>query len=131
MAKKVKRILKERTRNGFTETEAMHMGKIRSALRGLTRFGWVPKKMALQAALVVVPVGNKKINHYRCAICNGLHRAKDVEVDHMVPAGTLRNYGDLPEFCRRLFVEEPELLRVLCEPCHKAVTLDQRTKICK
>lgn len=128
MAKKIKRILKERTRNGCTETEAMHMGKIRSALRGLTRFGWVPKKQALQDALVVLPVGNKKINHYRCAMCGGLHRAKDVEVDHMVPAGTLRSYEDLPEFCRRLFVEDKALLRVLCEPCHKAVTLDQRTK---
>ena len=130
MAKKVKRILKERTRNANTETEAMHMGKIRSALRSITRYSWVPKKQALKDALVVLPMGNKKINHYRCAICHGLHKAKDVEVDHLVPAGSLKSYEDLPEFCRRLFVEDSTLLRVLCESCHKAVTLDQRTK-CK
>jgi hypothetical protein len=124
--KKPKRILKERTRNGATETESMHMGKIRSALRGITRYSWVPKKIALKMALVLGVVNGRKMNLYKCALCEGLHKAKDVEVDHIIPAGSLKNYGDLPEFCRRLFVEDVTLLRVLCETCHKAITLEQR-----
>jgi hypothetical protein len=115
-----------RTRNGNTETEAQHLGKIRSALRALTRFSWQPKKEALKNAQHITYTGKKRSVVYRCAICSGLHGAKRVEVDHIIPVGSLRSYTDLAGFCERLFVEDPSLLRVVCEGCHQQITNEAR-----
>lgn len=122
------RVRKERTRNGGTETEAQHFGKIRSALRGLTRFSWQPKKDCLKAASQVVYNGKRKQVVYTCAICWGKYTVKDVQVDHIIPVGSLNSYTDLPAFCQRLFVEDPALLRVLCEKCHQEVTNKTRAE---
>jgi hypothetical protein len=117
-----------RTRNGNTETEAQHFGKIRSALRSLTRFTWEPKKQCLKNAQCISYTGKKKIVLYKCAMCAGLYTAKQVEVDHIIPVGTLRSYSDLAGFCERLFVEDPALLRVVCEDCHQKITNLARAK---
>jgi len=124
---KPKRILKERTRNGGTETEAQHLGKIRSALRSLTRYTWQPKKTALKNAQCIAYSGKRKVMLYKCAVCAGLYKAKEVEVDHIIPVGSLKSYTDLAGFCERLFVEDPALLRVVCEACHQEITNKSRT----
>jgi len=111
-----------RTRNGNTETLSQHLTKIRSALRSLTRFNWVPKKQALVAARSTTLIGRRKVYVYTCAVCLGKYKANEVEVDHIIPVGSLKSYTDLPEFCTRLFVEDPALLRVVCKPCHKQIT---------
>jgi len=120
------RILKERTRNGNTETEAQHFGKIRAALRGLTRFSWQPKKDALKDAQHITYSGRKKVVMYKCAMCANLYTAKKVEVDHIIPVGSLKSYTDLAGFCERLFVEDAALLRVVCEGCHQEITNQAR-----
>lgn len=125
-SKKSSIIRTPRTRNGGTETEAQHFGKIRSALRSLTRFTWQPKKTALLNAQQISYSGKKKIMLYRCAVCSGLYTAKKVEVDHIVPVGSLKSYTDLAGFCERLFVEDPSLLRVVCETCHQEITNEAR-----
>lgn len=100
-----------RTRNLSTETEAQHFGKIRSALRNLTRF-WKP----IQEARKRAKVGKGKTAKYLCAMCNKLH--DKAEVDHLIPSGSLRSYADLPGFCARLFEENPDNYQVLCKECH-------------
>lgn len=54
---------------------------------------------------------------------------KSVEVNHIIPVGSLRNYQDLPGFCERLFVEDPKSLEVVCKDCHLEITQEQRKKI--
>lgn len=115
----------ERTRNGGAESQSMHMGKIRSALRNLSRW-WKPFAIALKAASHTSYVGRAKRVMYLCASCNKLHGRKSVEVNHIVPAGSLKSYDDLPDFCRRLFVEDVSQLEVLCKECHKEETARQR-----
>lgn len=105
----------ERTRNGGTQTQAMHMGKIRSALRHISRF-WRP----IQEARKRNKVGTGRNAKYYCDGCGGLFPA--VEVDHKVEAGSLRSYADLPGFCERLFAESPDAYQVLCPTCHSAKT---------
>ena len=51
---------------------------------------------------------------------------KSVEVNHMIPLGSLKTYEDLPGFCERLFVEDISKLEVLCKECHKGETAKQR-----
>ena len=104
-----------RTRNGGTETNAMHMGKIRSALRNISRF-WKP----IQAARKRNKVGMGRSAKYYCDGCGGLFLS--VQVDHIVEAGSLKTYADLPGFCERLFAEEPSAYQVLCDSCHLTKT---------
>jgi len=115
----------ERTRNGGHETQSMHMGKIRSALRNLSRW-WKPFVIALKNASHISYSGKAKRVLYLCASCNKLHGRKSVEVNHIIPLGSLKTYQDLPGFCERLFVEDISKLEVLCKECHKEETAKQR-----
>ena len=117
----------ERTRNGGTETESMHMGKIRAALRNISRW-WKPLQYALKAASKTTFVGRRKQVVYLCSSCCNYYSRKSVEVNHIVPAGSLKTYDDLPDFCRRLFTEDVSQLEVLCKDCHLEVTKQQKEK---
>ena len=117
-----------RTRNGGTQTQAGHMNDIRSMLRSLSRW-WKPMQLALKASSTTYTVGRAKRVMFLCAQCNKLHERKNVEVNHIEPAGSLKDYNDLPSFCEKLFVEDISKLEVLCKPCHLAITVAQRKKV--
>lgn len=117
-----------RIRNAQTETQSQHMNKIRSMLRSLSRW-WKPMQLALKASSTTYTVGRAKRVMFLCAQCNKLHERKNVEVNHIEPAGSLKDYNDLPAFCERLFVEDISKLEVLCKPCHLEITKAQRNKI--
>lgn len=116
----------KRTRAGGTLTEAEFFGKIRSALRKLWMF-WPSKKIVLNNNRSTV-TGKRHKYEYTCEGCGkrGLV-AKEVQVDHIVPAGSLRSFKDLSGFAERLFCE-PEGLQVLCKPCHKEKTAQERKR---
>ena len=99
----------ERTRNGGQWTESRFFGFLRSTLRGAV-FKWGPKQEAKKLAKVAY-------NTYQCAACDGWFGTKEVEVDHIVPAGTLTSFDDLPGFTERLFCEV-QRFQVLCKDCH-------------
>ena len=109
----------ERTRNSGKWTEARYFSFIRSALRSAFR-KWGPKHEAKQAAKVAY-------NTYKCAVCDGWFGTKEVEVDHIVPAGSLRTFDDLPGFVERMFCEV-EGFQVLCKECHQAKTNLEKAK---
>jgi len=103
----------ERTRNGGTWTEARYFGLIRSALRSAFQ-KWGPKHTAKTAAKVAY-------NTYVCAHCDGWFGSSQVEVDHIVPAGSLKTFDDLPAFVERMFCEA-EGFQILCKECHQVKT---------
>lgn len=107
----------ERTRNGGKWSEARYFGFIRSALRAAFR-KWGPKHDAKQAAKVAH-------NTYVCAQCDGWFGASQVEVDHIEPAGSLKNFDDLAGFTERLFCEV-DGFQVLCLPCHAKKTQKEK-----
>ena len=116
----------ECTRNLGTETESEHMGKIRSALRRLSRF-WKPALAALETAHRPYQGTNKRAKHeYQCENCGNWKLRKEVEINHIVPCGTLKCYEDVVSFLKRLFCEDVSGYSVLCKVCHKAVTEEQR-----
>lgn len=86
-------------------------------------------QLALKASSTTYTVGRAKRVMFLCAQCNKLHERKNVEVNHIEPAGSLKTYDDLPAFCERLFVEDISKLEVLCKPCHLEITKKQRNKI--
>lgn len=108
-------------------TEAKFWGFVRSALRAAWS-KWPPKYRVLAKAKrnYKGPKKNQKYE-FQCAHCSKWFPAKQVSVDHITPAGTLRCYEDLPAFVEKLFVSEDEL-QVLCATCHNVKTQEERRK---
>ena len=64
---------------------------------------------------------------YRCALCGEVFPSKEVQVDHIVPCGSLKSYADLGPFLQRLTAESPDDFQVLCKArCHKWKTYRER-----
>ena len=81
---------------------------------------WGPRFEALRDAGV-----GKRLNkrtgrmaeHYKCAFCGDAFPAKEVDIDHIIPVGSLKSLDDLPGFVGRLLVERHGF-QVLCKACH-------------
>lgn len=109
-----------RTRNSNTWTEAEFFGKIRSSLRRVSQF-WKPVVLTLEKAKRNNLSENKRLKYeYQCSSCKNWFPKKSVQVHHIIPAGSLRSYLDLPLFCERLFSEDLYNYEVLCKECHSA-----------
>lgn len=66
---------------------------------------------------------------YKCALCEGLSGPKNIDVDHVIPAtppGGINEPKDFGVFIERLLFCPPSGLRVLCKPCHKQKTKEER-----
>lgn len=111
---------------GGRYTESQFWGFIRSALRQKSR-RWPPVYQALaDARRPSENTNNKRLKwEYICASCKQWKPQKEVAVDHITPAGSLKSYDDLPGFVRRLFCEI-DGLQVLCDECHSIKTLQER-----
>lgn len=82
--------------------------------------------MALERVKRPSQSSNKRLKwEYQCAQCEEWMARKHVKVDHIKPAGRLRDYEDLPGFVARLFCEV-DGLQVLCKECHDAKTKSER-----
>lgn len=116
-----------RTRNGGTWTESQYWSAIRSALRRKFMY-WRPLKEAEKKARRAVSGKGRQKWEYQCSQCRKWHKGKDVEVDHIVPCGSLLCYEDIPGFIERLTCEDVNGYRVLCKACHQKHTNEERSK---
>lgn len=114
-------VRKEKTRNAGTFTEAAFWGWIRSALRRRSIY-WKPiQQVRMDARIPYEGPPSRTKWLYKCSECGGYFKAKDTEVDHIVPCGSLKCGDDLVGFVERLFCEK-DGLRVLCHTCHDKIT---------
>lgn len=120
-----KRATVPKPRNSGTMTESAFWSFIRSGLRQKSRW-WKPitecKAKAKRA--YKGPLKRQKFE-YQCNHCKGWFAEKNINVDHIVPAGTLTCAADLPGFVERLFCEVDNL-QVLCEKCHDIKTKSEK-----
>jgi 5-methylcytosine-specific restriction endonuclease McrA len=120
-----KRKLVEKSRCAGTMSEAMYWSFIRSALRQKSRW-WKPISVCKEKARRAYKGINKRQKYeYQCKSCKGYFPDKEINVDHIVPAGALNCGQDLPGFVERLFCEV-EHLQVLCTECHNVKTQQER-----
>lgn len=116
-----------RTRNAGTMTESAFWSFIRSALRQKSRW-WKPIGLCKQLSKRKYTGAKKKTRQlweYQCAKCLHWFPDKEINVDHIVPAGSLNSANDLPGFVERLFCEIDNL-QVLCQQCHTKKTKNER-----
>ena len=118
----------ERTRNGGTWTEAAFWGAVRSCLRDRFKW-WKPIKVAKDRARRKYE-GEKRRQkwEYQCAMCSEWFKGDEVQVDHIVPCGSLRCYEDIAGFLERLCCEDIDGFRVLCKICHQQITNEERRR---
>lgn len=133
---------KEKTRNNGTMTESQFWSWVRSSLRRRTMY-WKP----IQA----IKMDNRRKNtgegrhkfEYQCKECKNWFpenttvrgkKKKNINVDHIVEAGSLKSGADLDGFISRLFCEK-DGLQILCSDCHDIKTKEykksQKTKSLK
>lgn len=115
----------ERKRAGGTWSESRYFSFIRSALRRAS--SKYPVKWQVLNDAKRPYIGNDKRSkwEYECNSCKGWFKTKDVQVDHIVPAGSLKTYKDLAGFTERLFCEADNL-QVLCTTCHDIKTQQEK-----
>ena len=129
MAKKVvvKKSRVEKTRNAGTLTESAFWSFIRSGLRQKSRW-WKPiSECKLNAKRPYKGPLKRQKFEYQCNKCKNWFPEKQINVDHILPAGTLTCAQDLPGFVERLFCEQNNL-QVLCESCHNVKTQLEKPK---
>jgi 5-methylcytosine-specific restriction endonuclease McrA len=112
-----------KTRNSGTMTESAFWSFIRSALRQKSRW-WKPITECKMKARRPYKGPNKRQKfEYLCNSCKTWFPEKQINVDHIIGAGSLNCGQDLPGFVDRLFCEQDNL-QVLCTKCH-----DHKTKL--
>lgn len=114
----------DKKRNGGEWTEARFKSFVTSALRAASR-RWPPKYKALKEAFAGRKVNaktGKLAMHYTCAACKKLYAATDVQVDHIKPVvDPKKGFVSWDVYINRMFCEIEDL-QVMCKPCHKIKT---------
>ena len=124
------RVKTPKTRNAGCMTESAFWSFIRSALRQKSRW-WKPITQCKMKSRRAYKGPNKRQKfEYQCNVCKNWFMEKLINVDHILPAGTLRCANDLPGFVERLFCEIDNL-QVLCSGCHNKKTQDEKTTAIK
>jgi len=114
-----------KTRNNGTMTESAFWSFIRSGLRQKSRW-WKPiTQCKLNAKRTYKGPNKRQKFEYQCNSCKKWFAEKNINVDHIDPAGSLNCANDLPGFVERLFCETDNL-QVLCSTCHNKKTVDEK-----
>lgn len=121
------RVTSVKTRNSKTMTESAFWSFIRSGLRQKSRW-WKPiTQCKLKAKRPYKGPLKRQKFEYQCNSCKKWFAEKNINVDHIIPAGSLSCANDLPGFVERLFVEV-DGLQVLCSNCHNIKTQKERNE---
>jgi 5-methylcytosine-specific restriction endonuclease McrA len=119
--KKPRKNAKPKIRNAGTMTESVFWTFIRSALRQKSIY-WKPiRQCKLNSRRPYKGINKQQKYEYQCNECKNWYAEKNINVDHICPAGSLKSAQDLPGFVERLFVEI-EGLQILCTICHNKKT---------
>jgi len=114
-----------KTRNNGTMTESAFWSFIRSGLRQKSRW-WKPiTQCKLDAKRTYKGPNKRQKFEYQCNSCKKWFAEKNINVDHIEPAGSLNCANDLPGFVERLFCEVDNL-QVLCSGCHNIKTQNEK-----
>lgn len=114
--------------NGGAWTASRMASFIKSVIRMGSR-KWPQKYEALNRALIgkrLDPRTGKMSNRYKCAGCNNLFKATEVQVDHIDPVVSVEDgFIDWNEYIMRMYCEA-DGFQILCSECHGVKTENER-----
>lgn len=105
-------------------------------LRGCLRKAWSNNPIKIQVLKnkrkqIVNPNPKGKKSHvwgFDCEMCKGTFIISEGQVDHIHPAGTLREKEDIQGFVERLLFVTEDDLRLVCKACNNALAMADKTK---
>lgn len=59
---------------------------------------------------------------YKCAMCEGLFKQREIDIDHIKPVVSLQGFTTWDDFINRLLCK-PEELQAICKVCHLSKSL--------
>jgi len=71
------------------------------------------------------PRGSRAKKVIQCEFCKVDHAQSKIEVDHIIPAGSLKDWEDVGPFMERM-LHPSGGYRLLCKPCHKTHTYAEK-----
>jgi hypothetical protein len=84
-------------------------------------------KDALEAVKRPSQSDNKKLKwEYQCAHCKEWFPRKEVNIDHIIPCGSLMTLEDVPAFIRNMTPENVDAYQILCKKHHQEKTNAER-----
>jgi hypothetical protein len=76
---------------------------------------WPPRNEAMRLARV-------KRGLYKCKMCSGLYRSKEIDIDHIIPVVSLRNgFTNWDDYIINM-LPDVDGFQILCKTCHLVKT---------
>lgn len=66
---------------------------------------------------------------FTCEMCGNNFPESECQVDHKIPAGSLRQTSDIQGFVERLLYVTKDDLRLVCKPCNNALAMSEKSGI--
>jgi len=118
---------------GLNDDGSMPEGKLCTQLRSAVRQVWMRHDVKLsylmKQSYADMDMTTRTKWKVDCQICNKSFKTSDVEIDHVVGEHSLKTFEDLLPFSKSILGVSHDDLRVLCVPCHSAVTYSSRAGI--
>ena len=103
--------------------------KIYNPARSAIRRAWLrwPDRRSCLLEARRAHTGHNKVRKwdYQCAECKEWYLLKEVQVDHVIPAGSFTEPSHHERFIVNMFLGK---LQVLCTECHAVKTAEERRK---
>lgn len=97
-----------------------------SWVRGQLRKGWsrhpVKHLYIKQKRYKAQGKRGKMVWHLDCEICKECTPQANIEIDHIIPSGSLTSQEDLGPFAARLYIVTFDTIRAVCKDCHSIQT---------
>lgn len=99
-------------------------------IRGCLRKAWVRHPVKIEfirkkRERVLNPKTGNMVWGGTCNICKVDMLAKDLQVDHLKPAGKLSSLSDISQFVENLLFVGLDDLQYVCKECHRSITYSQ------
>jgi len=106
--------------------EALCKNAVRSAIRKTFSRSAIYKDF-LESKKIEWYAGKRRRVSYMCNHCKAKYSKKDIQVDHIVPIGhgVYNSLKDAYRYSVLVFCDASNL-QVLCKPCHKLKTAEER-----
>lgn len=98
---------------------------LRSAIRS-RQLRWPPRNLKkMEGRRIYIGDNPRQKYEYHCEVCDGWFPEKMIEMDHIIPVGSIRSFQEFGEAAERMFCHK-DLWRRVCKDCHKKITSQQR-----
>jgi len=108
-------------------TESYILSQIRALLRKLSMRMPSIRQIKLESRRAYKGPHRLLKFEYECNHCHEWFPEKCVQVDHLVPAGSMKTFHDVGPFAQRLLFPAHGHLQVLCLPCHNTKTQAEKS----